>query len=87
MSEPTSRIQETVDMLKREREELALKMHLAKAEARDEWQELESKLEVLESRTRPAAKVVGDTANEVGASLELAADEIKRGFAKLRAVL
>lgn len=87
MSEEKSRIDETVAALKREREELALKIHLAKAEARDEWKELEAKLDALEGRARPAAKVVGETAGEVGASLELAADEIKKGFAKLRKLL
>ncbi len=87
MSEEKSRIDETLETLRREREELALKIHLAKAEARDEWNELGTKLEALENRTRPAAKVVGETADEVGKSLEVAADEIKRGFARLRRLL
>lgn len=87
MSEEKTRIDEAVEALKREREELALKIHLAKADTRDEWKKLEAKLDALEGRTRPAAKVVGETATEVGASLELAADEIKKGFAKLRKLL
>jgi len=87
MNEEKNRIDATLDALKREREELALQIHLAKGEARDEWKALEAKLEALENRARPAAKVVGETASEVGASLELAADEIKKGFAKLRGLL
>jgi hypothetical protein len=84
MTDEKSRLDETMENLKREREELRLKMALAKAEARDEWKQLEAKLDALEKRARPAAQVVGETASEVGASLELAADEIKKGFARLR---
>ena len=87
MSEGKGKIDEALKTLKREHEELALKMHLAKAEAREEWKELEAKLDELERRARPAAKVVEETAGGVGASLELAADEIKKGFAKIRKLL
>ncbi len=87
MSDEKRRIDERLAALKRERDELALKMHLAKAEARDEWKELQTKLDALEARAKPMAKVVGETASEVGASLDLAADEIKKGFAKLRKLL
>ena len=87
MGDKKGRIDEALAALKREHEELALKMHLAKAEARAEWKELEAKLDALEKQARPAAKVVEETAGEVGASLELAADEIKKGFAKLRKLL
>jgi SMC interacting uncharacterized protein involved in chromosome segregation len=87
MSGEKTRIDETLAALKRERDELALKVHLAKADARDEWKSLETKLDALDALTRPMAKVVGDTASEVGTSLELAADEIKKGFERLRKML
>ena len=87
MSDEKRSIQEQLAALKRERDELALKIHLAKAEARGEWQELETRLDELEQRARPLAQAVGETAGGVGASLELAADEIKKGFAKIRKLL
>lgn len=87
MSDERHGIEEKLALLKRERDELALKMHLAKAEARDEWKALEAKLDALDKRARPVAKAMGETAEGVGASLELAADEIKRGFAKIRKLL
>jgi hypothetical protein len=87
MSGDKKRIEETLAALKRERDELALKVHLAKADARDEWKNLQSKLDELDARARPMAKVVGETASEVGTSLELAADEIKKGFERLRKML
>lgn len=87
MSADKKQLDEKLAALKRERDELALKVHLAKADARDEWQALQSKLEELDARVRPMAKVVGETASEVGTSLELAADEIKKGFERLRKML
>ena len=87
MSSDKRRIEDTLAALKRERDELALKVHLAKAEARDEWKDLQARLDELEARARPVAKVVGETAGEVGTSLELAADEIRKGFAKIRKLL
>jgi len=87
MSDEKKKIDETVAALKRERDELALQVHLAKAEARQEWEELQVKIDELEAKSKPMAKVVGETASEVGASLDLAADEIKKGFARLRKLL
>ena len=87
MSDEKKKIDETVAALKRERDELALQVHLAKAEARQEWEDLQVKIDELEAKSKPMAKVVGETASEVGASLDLAADEIRKGLAKLRKLL
>jgi chromosome segregation ATPase len=87
MGDERRRIEEQLAALKRERDELALKIHLAKAEARTEWKDLETRLDELEKRARPLAQALGDTASGVGASLELAADEIKKGFEKIRKLL
>ena len=87
MKDDRNRIEETLAALRKERDELALKIHLGKAEARQEWEALEKKLAELNTRARPVAKAVGETAEGVGAGLELAADEIKKGFAKIRKLL
>ena len=39
-----SNFEELVEKLERQRDELKLRAHLAKAEARDEWEELEQSL-------------------------------------------
>lgn len=87
MKDDRSRIEETIASLKKERDELALKIHLGKAEARQEWEVLEKKLAELNVRARPVAKAMGETAEGVGTGLELAAAEIKRGFDKIRKLL
>ncbi len=73
--------------LKQERDELALKIHLGKKEAAAEWERLEARLADLRRKAGPAREVAADTAKEVGAAFELAAEEIKRGYRKLRKLL
>ena len=87
MKDDSRRIEEKIAALKKERDELALKIHLGKAEARQEWEALEKKLADLNARARPVAKAMGETAEGVGAGLELAAQEIKKGFDKIRKLL
>jgi len=80
-------IEEIVASLKKERDELALKIHLGKAEARQEWEALEKKIEALNTRAKPFTAAMGETAEGVGASIDLAAEEIKKGLAKIRKLL
>ena len=81
MADERNRFEETLAKLKRERDELAVKMTLAKAEARDEWQALQAKIDAWETQSRPEVR---ETASGVGESLELAADVIMKGFDRLR---
>ena len=74
--------------LKRERDELALKIHLGKTEALDEWERLEAKWNRLKTVKGPPMKeAAAETARGVGSALEDAAVELKKGFEKLRKLL
>ena len=73
--------------LKRLRDELALQVHLGKAEAKEEWEKLEREYEVLRERCEPAAGLAEDTARNVVAALGLAAQELKRGYDRFRKLL
>lgn len=73
--------------LKQERDELALKIHLGKKDAAAEWEKLEARLAELRRKAAPAREVAAETAKEVGTAFELAAEEIKRGYEKLRKLL
>lgn len=50
------RLHKTLADLKRERDELRVKAHLARMEASDEWKAIESKLAHLESRLKELAR-------------------------------
>lgn len=84
MNDSTERLKSLLQRLETERDELQLKLGLAKLEARDEWQELEGKMDSLRGRL----KVIGEEAKEAGgdvaAAAEVLASEIKDGFAKIR---
>jgi hypothetical protein len=74
--------------LKRERDELALKVHLGKQDAIAEWEKLEAKWNHLRTVKGPPVKeAAAETARGVGSALEQAAAELKKGYEKIRKIL
>ena len=74
--------------LKQERDELALKMHLGKKEAAAEWERLEAKWHEITAKKLPPMKEAADeTTVGVGLALELAVEELKKGYEKIRKLL
>jgi len=76
-----------VDELEQQRDELLLKIHLAKAEAKDEWEELEDKWQNLQQRLPEARKAASESADSIGAALGLVAEEIGNAYKRLRNTL
>ena len=87
MASTNSRLEELIESVKRQRDELALRIHLGQAEAKDEWAQLQKRLAQLEEKAAPIRGVVDDTSKSVGSSLELAAQDIKKGFERIRKLL
>jgi hypothetical protein len=74
--------------LQQERDELALKMHLGKKEAADEWERLEAKWHELKVRaTLPVQDAADERTVGVGLAFELAAEELKKGYESIRKLL
>jgi archaellum component FlaC len=69
------------------RDEIKLKAHLGKAEAKDELNKLDRKWESLLEQYKPVADEAGKAAENAGAALGLAADEIKAGYERIRKLL
>lgn len=84
MSEDRKRTQEMISALKQQRDELSVRIHLAEAEAKEEWSRLDDKLSQLSHKFDPLKDAVGETADDVWESLKLVGEEIKHGFAKIR---
>jgi predicted nucleic acid-binding Zn-ribbon protein len=82
--EPNERIQDAVEKLRQQRDELRLKMHLAKADARDEWEELEGKWESLKDRLKAAGGEASEASEDIGGALRGLASEIKKGYERIR---
>ena len=87
MSGETDRRGELIRRLKQQRDEIAVKMHLAKAEAKEEWGKVEDKLVQLTAEYEPVKNAVGETAQNVYSALELAASEVKAGLDRVRKLL
>lgn len=77
-------LRHVLDEIKTQRDELAVKVHLARQDARDEWEKLEKKLEHLRARAEVVGKEAGEAAGEVGAALRQLAEELKKGYARVR---
>ena len=73
--------------LERERDELRLKVHLAKAEAREHLIKTEEKLDELRQRGHVAKGVAHDAAGNVEDKAKELVGEIREGFARVRRLL
>jgi len=73
-----------IQQLEQQRDELRVKMSLAKLDAREEWDKLEKKWEEFRAKTHPVREELGATASNVGSALRLAAEEIRDGYERLR---
>ena len=80
-------LKKMVDDLTRQRDEINLQLHLAKAEVRDEWDKLEPKLEDVKGKIATVSDVAGQTAESVTAAAGLLADEIKQGYDRIKKAL
>jgi SMC interacting uncharacterized protein involved in chromosome segregation len=76
-------IEEMVEQLKQERDELGVKLHLAKMEASDEWQELERKWSKLEAKIKQLGDAAAESTGDIRAAAELLGQEIKAGFKRI----
>lgn len=87
MTEKRFDLDALVEELKEQRDDLRVRMHLAKADARDEFERLEQEWEHVRAKLGVVGKEAGKAAVEVGAALKLAVDELRHGYQKVRELL
>ena len=83
MSHEESTLAEMISTLKQRRDELAVKIHLGKEEAKQEWDQLEEKWHSLIGEYEPVKDALGETTENVVSGLKLTAGEIKAGFDRI----
>jgi len=77
-------LNELLETLQQERDELKVRMHLAKMELQDEWEELEKKWPEFKSK---AEALLGDTrevAEDVAESAKVVGEELKSAYQRIR---
>ena len=87
MSDEQSQLADLISSLKRQRDELAVQIHLGKAEAKDEWDKLNAKLGDLTKDYEPLKEAVEGAAVNVLDALKLVAGEVQDGFERIRKTL
>lgn len=73
-----------VDQLRQLRDELKLKMHLAKAEAKDEWEKAEAKWEKLRAEFPKIDESADDLIDSLSEGTKRLANEIRQAYRRIR---
>ena len=84
MSEERDMVDELITTLKQQRDELALKIHLGKEDAKDEWEKAQEKLAKLSEEFEPVKEAVEESASNVFASLKIVAGELVDSFSRIK---
>lgn len=87
MADVKEQMTKALEQFKQQRDELEVQLHLAKAEAKDEWARLETQWEDIKPKLEAAREEVGKTAVSVGDALNQAIEELKKGYERLRSRL
>ena len=98
-----NKIDDLLDGMTQLRDELVVQANLGKAEAKEELEKLNPTLELLKEKSQKIASVAGDAAAELSVAaemgikadskedldiaLELAADELKKSYEKIKNLL
>jgi isocitrate lyase len=78
------KLDDIIETVRQQRDELNLQLHLAKAEAKQEWEQLERKWATLEERFDSFGNEAKASAGEVAASLRQLANELDKAYKRLK---
>ena len=70
--------------LKTERDQLEVRMHLAKADLRDEWKGLETRWQDVEGRARAAANAAESARPAVTTAMKQLGEELAEAYRRVR---
>lgn len=84
MTNAREEVEKLLQQLARQRDELQVKMSLAKLEVREEWEKLDKKWEHLKAEAPKIRDELSETKENVTTALRRAAEEIRDGYARLR---
>ena len=84
MAEMPEEMKKLQDALLQQRDELRVRLHLAKADARDEWEGLEKKWAEAQVKFSQLQKTADESMGEIEAAARLLGDEILKGYDRIR---
>lgn len=77
-------IRDELEDLRRIRDELKLKAHLAKAELRDTWEQIEEGFEELELHGKRVARAAEEPLRDIQRDARKLAGDLRNGFRRIR---
>ena len=80
-------VEQLISDLKRQRDELRVKIHLGSEDMKDQLDKLDAKLLNLSDRYDPIKRAVEETSDDVWESMKKLGGEIKDGFQRIREAL
>jgi hypothetical protein len=81
LREEISKLSET---LKTERDDLKVRIHLAKMEAKEEWEKTEQQWQHFKTKADEFGSASKESAQDVGAALKLLGEELGHAFKRIR---
>lgn len=82
--EAQNAIQKELSSLETARDELKLKLHLAKADAKSEWEKLERTYQRVQEQVQMMRNGTEQPVKEIGASFKTLCSELLNGYARIR---
>ncbi len=79
--------EQLVKTLEKQRDELALQIHLASMDIKDDWEALEQKWEHFKTKGKQVRKEVNESTEEVEESVKFLGEEIKDGYQRIKKIL
>jgi hypothetical protein len=85
--ELSDRLKGEFENLRTLRDDLRVRIHLAKAEVRDQWEDLEKDWQRVEGRMKAIGDSSRESAKEVGEAAGLLVEELRDAYRRLRETL
>lgn len=77
-------IEKTKDALQQQRDEIRVQIHLAKLEAKEEWETTERKFHTLENKIRDITLDASEASKDVLASAKQLVDDIQDAYERIK---
>lgn len=78
-----SNLEELISVLKQQRDELRVKMHLANMETKQEYDRLSDRINDLMAQYEPTKDAAAESAEKVFSALKLAGEEMLNGLQRI----
>jgi len=84
MGDDKNLMDDLIEDLKRQRDEIRVQMHLAKAEAKEEFSKLEERWEDLQKRIKSAGNEAVNAGKEVKNAVGIVAEELVEAYKRVK---